>query len=252
MPLPPELLAAVTTLLCDADGNLFPSEEPAFEASVGVTNAFLERLGSPRRYDADELRRMVLGRNFRTLATDLLAEEGLPLETDELDEWVTRERVVVTEHLGRVLAPEDAVRRPLERLAQDWRLALVSSSALARLDVCLSRTSLARLFPPEVRVSAQDSLPRPSSKPDPAVYLAALELLDLPPTQALAVEDAASGVLSAVGAGIAVVGNLRFVPAGERSERERELRDAGAVAVVSDWAELEALLAPADRVSSPA
>jgi hypothetical protein len=27
---------AVTTVLCDADGNLFPSEEPAFDASVEV------------------------------------------------------------------------------------------------------------------------------------------------------------------------------------------------------------------------
>lgn len=30
--------ARITTLLCDADGNLFPSEEPAYEASVEVTN----------------------------------------------------------------------------------------------------------------------------------------------------------------------------------------------------------------------
>ena len=32
--------AAVTTLLCDADGTLFPSEEPAYAASADVTNRF--------------------------------------------------------------------------------------------------------------------------------------------------------------------------------------------------------------------
>ena len=43
--LPPTAVERVTHLLCDADGNLFPSEEPAFDASVEVTNAFLASLG---------------------------------------------------------------------------------------------------------------------------------------------------------------------------------------------------------------
>ena len=47
---PPTLTEQVTHLLCDADGNLFPSEEPAFEASAEVTNAFLASLGIDRRY----------------------------------------------------------------------------------------------------------------------------------------------------------------------------------------------------------
>ena len=40
--------AAFTTVLCDADGNLFPSEEPAFTASVEVTNEFLDALWDHR------------------------------------------------------------------------------------------------------------------------------------------------------------------------------------------------------------
>ena len=50
-------LAAVTTLLCDADGTLFPSEEPAFAASAGVVNEVLGSLGLPGTYDGEELRR---------------------------------------------------------------------------------------------------------------------------------------------------------------------------------------------------
>jgi beta-phosphoglucomutase-like phosphatase (HAD superfamily) len=252
VPLPRDLVAPVTTLLCDADGTLFPSEKPAFDASLTVTNALLERLGSDRRFEAAELRRISLGRNFRTLATDLLDDEGVDLEPEELDAWVERERAVVTEHLGRVLSPADAVRVPLDRLAQTWRLALVSSSALSRLDACLATTALADLFPPSLRVSAQDSLPEPTSKPDPAVYLAALELLELKPQQAVAVEDAVSGVLSAVGAGIPVVGNLAFVPARERAARARELLKAGATAVAADWWELAALLGQDDQVTARA
>lgn len=246
-------LASVTTLLCDADGNLFPSEEPAFEASVTVTNSFLERLGSRRRFDPDELRKKVLGRNFRTLAADLLDEEGVRLEIDELDAWVEQERVVVTEHLSRVLAPDETVRAALRRLSRAWQLALVSSSALGRLDACLATTTLTDLFPPALRFSAQDSLPTPTSKPDPAVYREALDRLELAPQEALAVEDAASGVLSATRAGIPVVGNLCFVPAEERADREAELLRAGAAAVVADWSGLEALLGGlGDRVRTPA
>src|SRR3954453_21557948 len=53
---PTPLLERVQILLCDADGNLFPSEEPAFDASVEVTNAFLAEIGSDRRFTAGELR----------------------------------------------------------------------------------------------------------------------------------------------------------------------------------------------------
>jgi hypothetical protein len=40
-------IRAGTVLLCDADGTLFPSEEPAYAASAGVTNRLLagEQLG---------------------------------------------------------------------------------------------------------------------------------------------------------------------------------------------------------------
>ena len=241
--LPARLPGPGATLLCDADGNLFASEDPAFAASATVTNAFLERLGSDQRWTPDELQRRALGRNFRALAGDLLVEVGGEMPADELDRWVERERLDVTDHLGRVLRPDPSVEEPLRRLAAVRPLALVSSSALARLDRCLDVTGLADLFPTDLRFSAQDSLPTPTSKPDPAVYAAALADLGLAPAEAIAVEDAASGVRSAVGAGVAVVGNLAFVPEGEQDERARELLAAGAAHVVADWTELEALLA---------
>ena len=243
-----DLLPHVTTLLCDADGNLFPSEEPAFAASTTVTNQFLERVGSPDRWDPDGLRQAALGRNFRALAGDLLAERALAMPDDEMESWVRREQEVVTQRLRDELEVDDRVRAPLARLAERWGLALVSSSALARLDVCLAATRLTHLFPAAVRYSAQDSLPSPTSKPDPAVYTAALAGLGLRAEEALAVEDAVSGVRSAVGAGIAVVGNLVFVPHDERAAQERALLEAGAVAVVPDWAALEALLTETAQV----
>ena len=122
-------------LLLDADGNLFPSEEPAFEASADVTNRFLASLGVDARYTPEYLLATTTGRNFRTTACDLARAHGVSAEPT-LDDWVAEEKAVVTAHLGRVLRPDPAVLEPLRRLARSYELAAVSSSALTRLDAC--------------------------------------------------------------------------------------------------------------------
>lgn len=230
--------SAVTTLLCDADGTLFPSEDPAFEASVTVTNRFLARLGSARRYETAELQLVSLGRNFRSLAADLVREHGASPTRTELEDWVTEEQRAVTKHLVEVLRPDPAVDRPLRHLAGGLTMSVVSSSALDRVLACLRATGLDDLFPTRHVLSAQDSLPVPGSKPDPAVYRWALTTLGAAPEESLAVEDAVAGVRSAVGAGIPTVGLLQFVPEPERARRRTALLDAGARAVLDDWSAL--------------
>jgi hypothetical protein len=71
-----------TVLLCDADGNLFPSEEPAFVASAGVTNTFLVSFGVERVFTAEELRVAITAKNFRTTAVDLAVAHGVPVMAD--------------------------------------------------------------------------------------------------------------------------------------------------------------------------
>lgn len=235
-------LTDVTTILCDADGNLFDSEVPAFEASVLVVNELLASLGSLMRHEADELRRTASGRNFRSLAVDLAADLGSSLSDDELAGWVERERAAVTEHLAVTLSPDRAVTDALGHLARRYRLAVVTSSALTRVGRCVEVTSLASYFPEADRFSAYDSLPSPTSKPDPAVYQLALRELGLTPRQAVAIEDAAAGVVSATGAGIPTLGNLAYVPPAERPARRAELQEAGAIMVAEDWEELVAVL----------
>ena len=236
-----------TTVLLDADGTLFPSEEPAFAASAGVVNQVLASVGVTAAYDGEELRRSASGRTFRALVSDLVAAAGCRLPAADLEPWAAREAEVVTDHLRAALRPDEQVTTQLARVAETLDLALVSSSALPRLAACLEVTGLAASLPPERRFSAQDSLPTPTSKPDPAVYRLALDRLGLDPGRAVAVEDAVSGVVSAVAAGIAVVGITAFVPDEERAPRSVDLREAGAVAVVSGWEELADLLLGADR-----
>jgi beta-phosphoglucomutase-like phosphatase (HAD superfamily) len=227
------------TLLCDADGNLFPSEEPAFAASVTVVNDFLREHGVGRRLDPDEQRRASTGKNFRAFLETLRHDVAEPLSQADLNRWVATECDVVSNHLATCLTPDPAVLGPLNRLADRFRLVAVSSSAASRLDRCFEVTGLAGLIPTTMRFSAEDSLPVPTSKPDPAIYRHACRELGVSPEDAVAVEDSAPGVQSAVAAGVTTIGNLQFVPAHERTERARDLYASGAALVVSSWSELE-------------
>jgi beta-phosphoglucomutase-like phosphatase (HAD superfamily) len=252
--------ALITTLLCDADDNLFPSERPAFVASVEVTNRFLARFGVRAPLSAEELRKQAVGKNFRSTALDLAvlcevpmdhtlargrpaaiiasdsdASSGRALCADELEHWVGQEREQVTAHLATTLKPDPEVLAPLQALASRYALAAVSSSAAKRLDACFVATGLDSLIPAALRFSAEDSLPVPTSKPDPAVYLYTGQVMDVDAHEGLAVEDSVAGVTSAVAAGYVTVGNVMFVPAEEQRGRSAELIDAGAVAITDSW-----------------
>jgi HAD superfamily hydrolase (TIGR01509 family) len=235
-------LAETRVLLCDADGNLFPSEEPAFVASTHVTNELLHDLGVERRFEPDELRRLAAGKNFRATALDLAAQFGAALDSDEVDARAAEEKRRVSAHLGEVLAPDPEVLEPLALLGERYGLAVVSSSAESRLDACFRATGLDRLFPAERRFSAEDSLPVPTSKPDPAIYQFAAERLGIEAAQGLAIEDSVPGARSAVAAGFQTIGNVMFVPPPERDERIEALSAEGVAAVIPSWRELAELL----------
>ena len=239
---PPDRLHPLRALLCDADGNLFPSEEPAFDASVGVTNEFLEAHGLPAGWTAEQLRLATTGKNFRSTAADLAAEHGaVPAD---LEDWVAREQEIVTAHLSATLRPDPAVTGPVAALSEHLLTAAVSSSALGRLAGCFTAAGLDDLVPAERRFSAEDSLPVPTSKPDPAVYLYACRTLGVDPAEGLAVEDSLPGARSAVAAGCVTVGNLQFVPPAERAERAAGFREARVAAVVTSWQELADVVLP--------
>jgi HAD superfamily hydrolase (TIGR01509 family) len=238
----PVELRRVRTLLLDADGVLFPSEEPAYAASAEVVNRLTAALGISRRFDADELRLTSTGKNFRSTTIELTQSSGMTLAPEELERWVTDEKTAVTSHLATTLRPDADVIRALRKLNTRYELAVVSSSALARLDVCFEATALASLLPPARRFSAEDSLPEPSSKPDPAIYLAAAERLKITPDQGLAIEDSLSGAAAAVAAGFPTLGNVCFAPSSERHARVTGLQRTGVFAVVSSWKSIERLL----------
>ncbi|BBZ48118.1 HAD family hydrolase [Mycobacterium parmense] len=263
--------APITTLLCDADDNLFGSERPAFEASAEVMNRFLARFGVDAGLSSEELRKRAVGKNFRAMALDMAVRCAVPLDralghglpgavvasaadlaggaglsADELERWVLEERERVTAHLSATLTPDPEVVGPLRDLAKRYTLAAVSSSATDRLRACFAATGLESLIPLAATFSAEDSLAVPTSKPDPAVYLHCGREMGVQARQGLAVEDSVAGVTSAVAAGYATIGNLMFVLPDERDCRRAELIDAGAVAITDSWRALAGvLLSPA-------
>jgi beta-phosphoglucomutase-like phosphatase (HAD superfamily) len=245
-PLPelePGALERVTVLLCDADDTLFPSESPAFDASVDVLNRYLAAHGIDKRVTAEEQRSRALGKNFRATVLDYAADHGVGIE--DLGSWVAEEAAVVTGHLRSALTPDAEVVRAVTRLSEHLTVAAVSSSALARLEGSFSATGLSGLVPADRRFSAEDSLATPASKPDPAIYLHACAQLGIEPGQGLAVEDSVAGATSAVRAGCPTIGIVTFLPPSERARRREELEDVGVLAVVSSWPELTELVLPA-------
>ena len=271
----PAFPADLRWLLCDADDCLFPSEAPAFAASTAVTNHLLADLGVDKRFAPAELRAAAVGKNFRATAIELALAFGVPLDeplaaahpgartatdaaaavltADELERRVALERDAVVAHLDSVLEPDPAVIEPLTHLRRRFGLCVVSSSALRRLDVCFEATGLAELFPPGARFSAEDSLPVPTSKPDPAVYALAGARLGVGGGQALAIEDSVTGARSALAAGFPTIGNVLYAPASEREHRIATLRELGVTEVITSWWELVALLdARTDRAARAA
>lgn len=149
------------------------------------------------------------------------------------------------------LQPCAGANAELERLVsakERYRLAVVSSSALRRVQASLEKTDQAGFFDKNDVFSAADSLPVPTSKPDPAVYLHALEQLGKAATEALAVEDSRSGATAACRAGIVTLGYTGAYEKREERERMRRvLKEAGCISVMDNWADFEQCLERIER-----
>jgi beta-phosphoglucomutase-like phosphatase (HAD superfamily) len=85
------------------------------------------------------------------------------------------------------------------------------------------------------RFSAESSLAQPTSKPDPAIYVHALDQLGVGPHQAIAIEDSVVGARSALAAGITTIGQVAFTPPVERRTRRAELAGLGVAHITRTW-----------------
>lgn len=216
------------------------SEELAFEACADLANEILEKQGRSERYTGPQLLKDFVGQNFRGMMVSLQKIYGFTLPADEFDAYVDKELGKVIEKLKASARPCDGVMEVLEQLdkEKEYHLAVVSSSALSRVHASLEKINADKYFKKDEVYSAASSLPKPTSKPDPAVYLHACEKLGAKPEECVAIEDSKSGATAAKNAGIPLIGYIGPYDEDEKEKMTKILKDeCGAIVVMNHWRE---------------
>lgn len=235
----------ITTILFDCDNTLVLSEELAFEGCADLINQICKErnVKIEKPFTGETLITEFVGQNFRGMLTTLQKQNNFEIGGDDLEKYVVMEEDVVIAKLKEALKPCPGVDAELEKLAASgkYHLAVVSSSALRRVKASVDKVGQDKYFGNDI-FSAATSLPKPTSKPDPAIYLHALKTLGKTAEESVAVEDSKSGTLSGTRAGIKVIGYVGPYADDKKAEMEKVLRDAGAVIVMKEWSEFPAAL----------
>lgn len=187
------MAAAAKALLLDLDGTLVDSL-PDLAASV---NALLAELGASALAEM-EIAPMI-GDGTRSLVERALAARGI--DAAPPGSAHTRFLAIYEARPAALSRPYPGVVATLERLsAGGWRLAVCTNKPLRATRLMLRDLALERFFG---AVIAGDSLP--VRKPDPQVFLAALQALGVAPAQAIAVGDHVNDLLAADAAGMRAI-----------------------------------------------
>lgn len=234
----------ITALLFDCDNTLVLSEELAFEACADLINQICADRNLELRFTGPTLIQEFVGQNFRGMLTSLQERYDIKIEPNDLEAYVLKEEDAVIAKLRQSLRPCEGVDAELERLSKTGKylMAVVSSSALRRVRASIEKADQDKYFQGDVVFSAATSLPKPTSKPDPAIYLHAMEKLGKKPEECVAIEDSKSGTLSGTRAGIYVVGYVGPYEADKREEMVKVLTDAGAKIIMYNWSEFPGIL----------
>ncbi|TQS33905.1 hypothetical protein Golomagni_05736 [Golovinomyces magnicellulatus] len=235
----------ITTLLFDCDNTLVLSEALAFDACAALVSRILASKGIEINYSGEKLLAEFVGQNFRGMICKLAEKYSLEISTEELETYVKDEEEEVIKKLREAVIPCKGVTEVLDQLHKKgtYNLAVVSSSALRRVLITLNTVGFDRFFDLNTAVfSAATSLSKPTSKPDPAIYLWAMEKLGVSPSECLAIEDSKSGALSAHRAGITTIGYTGSYIPDEVDKIISVLKDSGVAVIMSAWEEFENLL----------
>lgn len=215
------------------------SEELAFEACADLANEILEKRGIPDRYTGEQLIKDFVGQNFRGMMISLQAKYKFEMDKEELEMYVKKEEDKVIAKLEAKALPCVGASEQLEKLFAEkkYHLAVVSSSALRRVVASIKKVDQAKYFDDDMIFSAATSLEKPTSKPDPAIYLHALKKCGKTASETVTIEDSKSGALSAVRAGIPVIGYVGSYAPDMQAEMSTRLLDLGVKIIMTHWDE---------------
>ena len=220
------------------------SEELAFEACADLINKICIERGLKISFTGETLIKEFVGQNFRGMLTTLQKEHGIEINAEDMEKYVLMEEDAVIAKLVSDLRPCHGVDEQLEKLEKSgkYKMAVVSSSAYRRVKASVDKVGHDKYFKADEIYSAATSLEKPTSKPDPAVYLHALKVLGKKAEESVAIEDSKSGTLSGTRAGIKVVGYVGPYAPELRPEMEKTLREAGAVVIMDNWSQFPSCL----------
>lgn len=233
-------MPAIKQIHFDCDNTLVLSEELAFEACAELSNEILEKYGISDRYTGPALLKDFVGQNFRGMMTSLQKKYGFSMPDDEFNNYVDRELGKVIETLEKKAQPCEGVMPVVQKLYDEkkYGLSVVSSSALSRVQASIRKVGLDKYFPPNHVYSAATSLPKPTSKPDPAIYLYACQQIGVTPAESVAVEDSRSGATAAKNAKIPLIGYVGPYEGEEQDKMYKMLKEeCGAIYVMKHWNE---------------
>lgn len=245
-------MAKIKWILFDCDNTLVLSEELAFEACAELANEILGKKGISDRYTGPSLLKDFVGQNFRGMMVSLTKKYNFTLTDEEFDSYVDRELGKVIETLEKKARPCDGVIPELEKLheSKKYQMAVVSSSALSRVQASIRKVGMDKYFDPNQVFSAATSLPKPTSKPDPAIYLHACKVLGTEPAACVAVEDSRSGATAAKNAKIPLIGYVGPYEGEEQEQMAKMLKEeCGAIVVMRHWSEFEECLKKVEEAS---
>lgn len=187
-----------------------------------------------------------VGQNFRGMLVGLQARYNFVLTPEELEDYVSQEEGRVIKGLEARATECEGATVELEKLTKSGKygMAVVSSSALRRVQASIKKVDQARFFNPDHVYSAATSLPVPTTKPDPAIYIWACEKIGVKPSECIAVEDSKSGTLAAVRAGIYTIAYTgSYEDPSKADDVAKMLMDNGAVVHMKHWSELDECIA---------
>ncbi|NNF63845.1 MAG: HAD family phosphatase [Acidimicrobiia bacterium] len=178
-------------VIFDCDGVIVDSEPIAWDAWAALIVRHTG--GEPDAADGPAL----VGIDLRASAEYLVDRYRLPSVDKVIDEYQTE---LLDRYETELEAFDDVVRTVRELAAQGIPLGVASSSERAELDLKLGRFDLVRYFD---AVVGGDEVA--ATKPAPDVYLRTAELMRVPPSACLVIEDSVVGAQSAQAAGMRVV-----------------------------------------------
>jgi HAD superfamily hydrolase (TIGR01509 family) len=196
----------VPALIFDCDGVLADTER---DGHLPAFNATFAEFGLPVRWsEEDYAEKLRIGGGKERMASLLtpafVAEAGLPADQvgqkEALASWHRRKTALYAEAVERGdMPPRSGIARIVEEAAAaGWQLAVASTSAEPSVRAVLEHVVGPRAS--SFEVLAGDVVP--AKKPDPGIYLLALERLGVGRDEAVVVEDSRNGLLAARAAGL--------------------------------------------------